>query len=79
MKKLKSNKFFPVSKPQILKSDINFLVNSIKDGWISSEGKQVKKFEQKLSKFINRKYGVAVANGLEQFLEIAVKSLKLKK
>ena len=77
-KKLKSNKFFPVSKPQILKSDINFLVNSIKDGWISSEGSEVKKFEKKLSSYIGRKYGIAVANGTGA-LEIAVKSLKLKK
>ena len=76
--KSKLNKFFPVSKPEILNYDIKFIVNSIKDGWISSEGKQVREFEQKLSKYIGRDFGIAVSSGTAA-LEIAVKSLKMKK
>tara|TARA_B100000575_G_scaffold292383_1_gene300581 strand:- start:863 stop:1642 length:780 start_codon:yes stop_codon:yes gene_type:complete len=78
MKKLKSGNFFPVSKPEILKSDINFLVGAIKDGWISSEGEKVSIFEKKLSTYIGRKYGIAVSSGTAA-LEVAIKSLKLKK
>ena len=77
-KKLKLSKFYPVSKPEILQSDIKFLVNSIKGGWISSEGSEVKKFEIKLSNYIGRKFGIAVTNGTSA-LEIALKSLKFKK
>ena len=76
--KSKLNKFFPVSKPEILNYDIKFIVNSIKDGWISSEGKQVREFEKKLSKYIGRDFGIAVSSGTAA-LEIAVKSLKMKK
>ncbi|MDC1476476.1 DegT/DnrJ/EryC1/StrS aminotransferase family protein, partial [Pelagibacteraceae bacterium] len=47
-------------------------------GWISSEGKFVKEFEEKFSKYNNRNYGVAVSSGTAA-LEIAMKSLNLKK
>ena len=49
----------------------------MKSGWISSDGKDVINFEKKLSKFIGKKYGIAVSNGTAA-LEIAVKSLNLK-
>ena len=79
-KKLKSKKFkfIPVNKPLITKGDINYLNKSISKGWISSEGPEVKKFENNFSKFIGHKYAVAVSSGTAA-LEIAVKSLRLKK
>ncbi len=79
-KKLRSNKkiTFPVSKPFITKKDI-FAVNKIlKSGWISSSGTEIKKFESEFSKFVDRKYSIAVANGTAA-LEIAVKALGIKK
>ena len=51
---------------------------SIKSGWISSEGPNVKEFENKIAKFLNRKFGCAVSSGTAA-LEIAIKSLNLKK
>jgi perosamine synthetase len=79
-KKLKSKKFnfIPVNKPLITKEDINYLNKSISKGWISSEGPEVKKFENNFSTFIGHKYSVAVSSGTAA-LEIAIKSLKLKK
>jgi len=71
-------KFLPVSKPLITKTDINAVNKVLKNGWISSEGPQVKKFEYLFSKYIKMKYSVAVSNGTAA-LEIAVKSLNLKK
>ena len=51
---------------------------TIKSGWISSEGPRVKEFESKLAKFLNRKFGCTVSSGTAA-LEIAIKSLDLKK
>jgi perosamine synthetase len=76
--KLKKFKFIPVNKPLITREDINFLNKSISKGWISSEGPEVKKFENNFSKFIGHKYSVAVSSGTAA-LEIVIKSLKLKK
>ena len=79
-KELSSKKysFIPVNKPLITKEDISYLNKSISKGWISSEGPEVKKFENNFSKFIGSKYSVAVSSGTAA-LEIAIKSLKLKK
>jgi len=71
-------KFIPVNTPLITKIDKIAVANSIASGWISSEGPDVKNFEKKISKFLSRKYGCAVSSGTAA-LEIAVKSLNLKK
>jgi len=71
-------KFIPVNTPLINKADIKAVNKTIKSGWISSEGDQVKKFEKNFSKYIGHKYSVAVSSGTAA-LEVAIKSLKLKK
>ena len=76
--KLKKFKFIPVNKPLVTKKDIEYIKSSISKGWISSEGPEVKKFEKNFSKFIGHPYSVAVSSGTAA-LEIAIKSLKLKK
>ena len=75
--KLKS-KFIPVNTPKIYKDEKKYVNNCLTSGWISSEGKYVKEFEKRFSKYINKKYGVAVSSGTAA-LEIAMKSLNLKK
>ena len=76
MKKYK--KFIPVNTPLINKSDSKFVEKSINSGWISSEGPNVKLFEKKMAKYLNRNYGCAVSSGTAA-LEIAIKALNLKK
>ena len=76
--KLNSKKFFPVSIPYISQKDINSVNKSLKDGWISSDGPNVEKFEKKFSKYVERKYSIAVSNGTAA-LEIAIKALDIKK
>ncbi len=71
-------KFIPVNKPLISLSDAKAVNQVLKSGWVSSEGSNVKKFEAKFSQFIGHKYSVAVSSGTAA-LEIAVKSLNLKK
>ena len=75
---LKKFKFIPVNKPLVTKKDIEYIKSSISKGWISSEGPEVKKFEKNFSKFVGHPYSVAVSSGTAA-LEIAIKSLKLKK
>jgi len=72
------NNFIPVSKPLITKKDIKLINKSLIEGWISSEGPNVKKFEKTFSKYIGKKYSTAVSSGTAA-LEIAVKCLDLKK
>lgn len=78
-KKLKLlNKYIPVNTPKIFKQEKLNVMDCLKNGWISSQGKYVDLFEKNFSKFNNRLYGVAVSNGTAA-LEIALKSLNLKK
>ena len=76
--KLKKIKFIPVNVPKIFKQDKINVKHCLNKGWISSEGNFVKQFEENFSKYINKKYGIAVANGTAA-LEISLKSLSLKK
>ena len=78
--KLKLNKkiFYPVSRPYITHKDIKKVNESLKSGWISSDGPEVKKFEKKFSKYVNRRYSTAVSSGTAA-LEIAVKAVGIKK
>ena len=75
---LNKKKFFPVSEPIVTRKDIISVNKALKAGWISSEGPEVKKFEKNFSKYIGHKYAIAVSSGTAA-LEIAVKSLNLKK
>ena len=78
-KKSKSNKrpFYPVNSPNITKKDMDSVNQVIKSGWISSDGPEIKKFEENFSRFIGRKYSVAVSSGTAA-LEIAIKALNIK-
>ena len=75
--KLKNN-FIPVNTPKIFKQDKKNIKKCLDTGWISSEGNFVKNFEKKFSKYINRKYAIAVSSGTAA-LEIAIICLNLKK
>jgi perosamine synthetase len=66
--------FIPVNEPLLNGNEKKYLCECIDTGWISSEGPFVKEFEQKMSETVNRKYGIAVANGTAA-LEVAVQAL----
>ena len=68
----------PVSSPLVTIDDAKKVYKVVKSGWISSSGKEISEFENKLAKFVNRKFACAVSSGTAA-LEIAVKSLNLKK
>jgi len=72
------NKFIPVNTPLLNNDDAKAVYDAVKTGWISSEGPQVKEFEKKTSKWVNRKFASCVSSGTAA-LEIAIKSLKFNK
>ena len=67
----------PVNEPLFIGREKELLCQCIDTGWISSEGPFIKEFEEKFSKYIGTKYGIAVANGTAA-LEIAVGAIGLK-
>ena len=72
------NKFISVNVPKIFNQEKINVKKCLDTGWISSEGKYVKKFEKSFSKYNKRIFGVAVSSGTAA-LEIGMKSLNLKK
>lgn len=72
------NKNIPVNTPLFKGNEKKYLNECIETGWISSEGPFVEKFEQKFSRSVNRKYGIAVCNG-SAALELAVVALGIGK
>ena len=70
-------KFYPVNIPKVTSNDIKNVTKVMRESWISSDGPDVKNFEYKFSKFINKKYSVAVSNGTAA-LEIAMKAIGVK-
>lgn len=70
--------FIPVNEPLLNGNEKKYLCECIDTGWISSEGPFVKEFEEKMSHMVNRKFGVAVANGTAA-LEVAVQALGIGK
>ena len=66
--------FIPVNEPLLNGNEKKYLNECIDTGWISSEGPFVKRFEDSFAKKVNRKYGIAVANGTAA-LDIAVEAL----
>ena len=71
-------KFYPVNIPRVTQNDIKSVTGVMKKSWISSDGPEVKLFEEKFSKLINKKYSIAVSNGTAA-LEIAMKAIGIKK
>lgn len=65
--------FIPVNEPLLDGNEKMYLLECIETGWISSEGPFVQRFEEAFATRVQRKHGVAVANG-SGALDIAVKA-----
>jgi len=53
----------PVNTPLLSGNEKQYVLKALEDGWISSEGPAVKTFEEKFAARMQRKHGIAVANG----------------
>ena len=69
-------KFIPVNEPYIGSKEKELVLECLNTNWISSEGPFVNKFEESLSREVNRKYGISCSNG-SAALDIALKALRL--
>ena len=68
----------PVSKPFINSETIKKVNKALKDGWISSRGEFVNKFEKELKKYFNAKYCTTCSNGTAALI-LALKALNIGK
>ena len=68
--------FIPVSTPSLSSADAQAVAQAIEEGWISSEGPQVREFEEKFADAIGAQHGIAVANGTAA-LDIAYEALDI--
>lgn len=71
------NTFIPVNEPLLDGNEKKYLNECIDSGWISSEGPFVHRLEQEFAARVERRFGIAVANG-SVALDVAVKVLDLK-
>ena len=67
----------PVNEPLIGKKEIEYVLDCLNTGWISSAGKYIQEFEEKWAEYCGMKYGIAVSNGTTA-LETAVACIGLK-
>lgn len=66
----------PVNEPLLTGNEAAYLASCANDGWISSAGAFLERFEREWARYCDRRHGVAVANGTVA-LELAVSALKL--
>lgn len=69
--------FVPLHEPTFGKSELNYVTDCIKTGWVSSVGSYVDGFEKALAKMVGVKRAVAVVNGTAA-LQIALKVAGVK-
>src|ERR1700722_10814448 len=60
---LDSSKFYPLHEPTFAGNEIKYTGDCIETGWVSSAGKYVEIFEEKLAEFTGTKRAIAVSNG----------------
>ena len=58
-----SYKPIPVCEPTLDGNELEYVIDAINTGWISSAGKYISKFEASFAEFCGAKHGIAVCNG----------------
>ena len=67
----------PVNEPAIGEREIEYVLDCLRTGWISSAGHYIEEFEAAWAAYCGRRYGIAVSNGTVA-LELAVQCLDLQ-
>ena len=67
----------PLDQPIFKGNEAKYLSDCVKTGWISWQGKYVKGFEKKFSKYVNQKFSASTSNGTSALI-IALQALNLK-
>ena len=53
----------PISKPSISQKEIEYVLDAVKSGWVSSLGKYIDIFEKNFADYCGTKYAVTTSNG----------------
>lgn len=69
-----SKSFIPTSEPVIDGNEKKYILECLKDNWISAGGKFSQEFEKKFAKYIGTKYAITCSNGTAA-LHLALKAL----
>jgi len=67
----------PVNEPLLGETDLHYVTECVRTGWISSSGRFIDEFEQRWAAYCGRRYGIAVSNGTTA-LQLAVAALDLQ-
>lgn len=67
----------PVNEPVLSGHELDYVIDCVKTGWVSSAGKYINEFESRWSAYCGKKYGIAVSNGTTA-LETAVHCLGIR-
>jgi len=67
----------PIAKPILGESELAYVTECIKTGWVSSNGKFVKRFEEMFAEYCGSGYAVATSNGTTA-LHLALLALDLQ-
>ncbi len=67
----------PVNEPLIREKELQYVTECLKTGWISSEGRFIREFEEKWAAYCGMKYGIAVSSGTAA-LQVAIGCLDLE-
>lgn len=73
IKTLYDKDFIALHEPTFNETEVNYVTDCVKSGWVSSVGAYVTRFEEDLAKFVGVKRAVAVVNGTAA-LHIALKA-----
>lgn len=66
----------PVCQPYFWKNEIEYVNQALQEGWISSKGRFIDKFEEEFAAHFNYKYALTVSNGTNA-LHLAIDALGL--
>jgi len=53
----------PVAEPSIGEEELEYVIEAVRSGWISSKGQFIREFEGKFAQYCGAKYGVATSSG----------------
>ena len=70
-------KFF-LNSPNISSLEKTYVLDDVKNKWLSSNGKHTKIFQDKVAKFLNSKYCLAVQSGTSA-LHVSLRGIGVKK
>ncbi|WP_405713906.1 DegT/DnrJ/EryC1/StrS family aminotransferase [Streptomyces xanthophaeus] len=65
---------YPVSRPSLKGQELTYVTETITDGWISSQGPYVRRFEEAFAKYTGIAHGVACSSGTTA-LTLALRAL----